>query len=407
MDSRFFFWLHNPAENPGAENQNRNSDKMHQHVGNEFLGQGKHRSLAHKAAGIQHGAEGGRHQAQAHHDGVAHPEMDRVDAKGLGNRYKDGGGNNNDGGAIQEHAHNEDNEHDQAEHGVCTQVQPAHQLHQVMGQADILEHPAEQLRGAEDDHDAGGILDRVLENAGQVGKLDVPVDKQPHNQGVQHSQHSRFSGSADAGEDPAQNNDGSAQGPDAVPHGAQAIGDGLLFGSEFHALIALHPAQEIGGKAKHHSQEQAGWETGAKDGNDGAVAHKFTVENQADAGRNDGSQHRTSGNAGGGEGTAVAFLEHGGNQNSAQSHGAGNCRAGDRCKEGAGEDTHEGQAAAELAHQHLTQFDKAGSNAAFGHQVACQDKERHAEQRGRIDTGQEAAQNDMPGNAVGEHDKQG
>ena len=142
-------------------------------------------------------------------------------------------------------------------------------------------------------------------------------------------------------------------------------------------LPDLDPDDDDQGQTHHDAGDDTGHEHVAH-----AHAGDGGVDHEGDGGRDDDGDGRGRRHQGRGEGGGeAAGVDHGGDQDDAQSRHGGRAGAGDGAEEHGHDDADDGDAALLVAHAVVNKADQALGDARLGHHVAGDDKEGDGQQQ--------------------------
>ena len=290
--------------------------------------------------------------------------MDGVDAQLGGYGVHDGDKNVHGGVGVHEAACNQEDHVDDQQEDVLVAGDLQQQSLGRLRNAEHRAHIGEQGGRADDQHDAAGGLAGVDQDIDHILHLDLTIDEDADHQTVYHGDGSRLGGGENAAVDAADDDDGHQEAPEGLTEGLPALAPGgLCLGCLDALLAALDHDDDHQGQAHHDAGNPAAHEHIAHgDAGDGGVHH------ECDGGRNDDGDGGGAGHQGRGEGGGeAAAVDHGGNQDNAQSRHGGGTGAGDGAEEAGHDNSHDGDAAAPMADAVISKRHQTAGDARLGH----------------------------------------
>ena len=221
------------------------------------------------------------------------------------------------------------------------------------GHRDADQHRGRPGEGRGTDKRRGNVLPRQL-----------AVNEQADEQRPEHAHFGGFGGGKYAAVDAAEDDHRSRQRPLAVPNRLEQAVDGKPFAG---ALIAALAGDAIGGDAHGSGHYETGDEARHEQSGDGRVGHD-AVNDHGIARRDQDAERPARGGDGGGVVLAVSRADHAGDHDAADGRGSGGAGAAERREDHAGEDGHHGEAAADVAHRLLGDFNDFTGNPGGLHE---------------------------------------
>ena len=247
-----------------------------------------------------------------------------------------------------------------------------------------------QRRRADDEHDAAGGFAGIDKNLDQLLPLDFPVDEQADQKRIHNGYGRRFRRGEDAAVDAAEDDDRDHEPPERRAEGFQPLAPGGAFtGGDDSLFVNLDHHNHNQRKAHHDARHDTGHEHLAdRHAGDGGV------NDEGDGRRNDdgdgGSRRHQGGRKRRGE---AALVDHGGDQDDAQSRHSCGAGAGDGAEEHGDNNAYDGDAAADVADAVVNKVNQALGNAGLGHDVSGEHEERNGQKQELCHAGKQVGRN--------------
>ena len=221
------------------------------------------------------------------------------------------------------------------------------------GHRDADQHRGRPGEGRGTDKRRGNVLPRQL-----------AVNEQADEQRPEYAHFGGFGGSEHAPVDAAKDDRRGRQRPLAVPDGLAQADNGELF---VRALIAALLGDAVRGDAHKARQHEAGDKSGHEQPGDGCVCHDAVNDHRV-ARRDQDAERAARGGDGRGVVLTVSGGDHAGDHDAADGGCGGGAGAAERREDHAGEDGHHGEAAADVAHRLLGDFNDFTGNPGGLHE---------------------------------------
>ena len=235
-----------------------------------------------------------------------------------------------------------------------------------------------QRGSADDQHDTAGGLAGVNQQLAHILPLDLAVDEHADKQAIHHGHGSCLGGGEDTAVDTAQNDDRHQEAPESRTEGSGTLAPGSpLTGSLQTALADFQHDDDDQSQTHHDAGENTAHEhiTNGNAGNGG-------IHNEGNRGRDNDGDGRSRCHHGRGKGSGEsAAVDHGRDQNDAQSSHGSRAGTGNRAEEAGHDNADDCDAAAAMAHAVINEVDQTGGNTGLGHDVAGQHEERNGQQQ--------------------------
>ena len=202
--------------------------------------------------------------------------------------------------------------------------------------------------------------------------------------GVDHRDRGRFGRREGPAVDAAEDQDGSADRPFALPAG---LPDARPCKTVIGLPAVAAPARDQpGDQQQQGAGDQPRQDAGEEHARDRSVRNHAVNDHQV-ARRDEASQRAAGGGDGAAEGRVVTLADHRRNHDGADRRRRRGPRAGERGEEGASEHGHQAQTAHIVADQRLGDRHDPQREAAAFHERAGEHEERHGQERKRLDPG--------------------
>ena len=302
--------------------------------------------------------------------------MNEVHTHRLHERKEDRGEQDDRGGGLHEDTSDQDDKTDQKENDVGIARNRENRLRNHLRDLPVRQYPAERTGEADDQHDDGGGLRRVLHDLHEALRREVTVHEEADDDRVDNRDVRGLRRSEVAGEDTAEDDEWHEDAPDRMEEGPEDV----LHAERCTLRVIELPRFDEGDDDQDRAHRDARDEAVAEQGIDRLLCDD-RIEHHRNGWRDDDADRTRSCDESGGLIDMIATLLELRDEGRTDGCGSRGTGSGNRGEEHAGEDGNDGETTTDPAEEGLCELDEHLRHGALRHEVTGEDEERNRDQR--------------------------